>query len=111
MNFKQATLCFLIKKNNGKKELLLAMKKRGFGKNKWNGVGGKFDSEKDNHIYDTAIRETKEEIGIIPEEIKKVATLSFYFPYQKEWNQDVHVFFQKGNVLSSYKIKIVKRLS
>ncbi|OIP76236.1 MAG: hypothetical protein AUK09_02515 [Parcubacteria group bacterium CG2_30_36_38] len=38
---KQATLCLLIKRDS--KEILLAMKKRGFGVGKWNGVGGKFD--------------------------------------------------------------------
>jgi hypothetical protein len=34
---KQATLLFLIKDQ----KILLAMKKRGFGKGRWNGVGGK----------------------------------------------------------------------
>lgn len=34
------TLCFIIK--NGK--VLLARKKRGFGKGKWNGTGGKVKS-------------------------------------------------------------------
>lgn len=93
---REATLCFLIKEINGEKELLLAMKKRGFGEGRWNGVGGKFDSEKDNDIYETAIREMEEEIGVIAQKIKKTAILSFYFPYQKNWNQDVHVFFVKN---------------
>ena len=44
---KQVSLIFLVKNNNGKKEILLAMKKRGFGKGKWNGVGGKFDEKTD----------------------------------------------------------------
>ena len=34
---KISTLCFLVKDN----QILLAMKKRGFGEGKWNGVGGK----------------------------------------------------------------------
>ncbi len=89
----QTTLCFLVKEDDCVKELLLAMKKRGFGENRWNGVGGKFDSKKDKDISSTAIREMKEEIGVTPEKIKKVAILSFYFPYKKDWNQDVHVFF------------------
>ena len=92
----QTTLCFLVKEDNNEKELLLAMKKRGFGENRWNGVGGKFDPEKDKDISNTAIREMKEEIGVTPEEIKKVAILSFYFPYKKDWSQDVHVFFAKN---------------
>ncbi len=92
---KQATLCFLIKESNGEKELLLAMKKRGFGEGKWNGVGGKFNPEIDKNIIETAKRELKEEIGIDAKELKKVAILSFYFPYQADWDQDVHVFFAK----------------
>jgi len=90
-----ATLGFLIRQNQGDKELLLAMKKRGFGEGKWNGIGGKLDLEKDGDIYETAIREIEEEVGVKVKNIEKVAILSFYFPYQSEWNQDVHVFFAK----------------
>ncbi len=95
---KQATLCLLIKENQKDKEILLAMKKRGFGKGRWNGVGGKLDLEKgDRNIVATAIRETYEEIGVKVKKIEKVALLNFRFPYisedeRKEWDQDVHVF-------------------
>lgn len=92
---RQATLCFLIRENNRNRELLLAMKKRGFGQGKWNGVGGKLDLEKDKDVFETAKRELKEEIGVNANELEKVAVLSFYFPYQEDWNQDVHVFFAK----------------
>ena len=88
----QATLCLLIKEG----KVLLAMKKRGFGAGKWNGVGGKLDFKKgDKNILAAAIRETKEEIGISPKDLDRVAVLSFYFPYRKEWNQDVHVYLIK----------------
>ncbi len=72
------------------------MKKKGFGRGKWNGVGGKLDFNKgDRNIFDTTIRETKEETGIEVKDMERVAILSFYFPYQKEWNQNVHVFISK----------------
>lgn len=96
---KQATLCLLIKENQDSKELLLAMKKKGFGVGKWNGIGGKLDPEKgDKNIADTAIRETEEEIGVRIKDPEKVAVLSFYFPYisNQEWDQDVHVFLAKN---------------
>lgn len=99
---KQATLCLLIKENSAGGEILLAMKKRGFGVGKWNGVGGKIDFKKgDKNIVDTAIRETEEEIGIKIKEMEKVALLNFRFPYIVEnervkWNQDVHVFLVKN---------------
>jgi len=92
---KQATLCFLLKEGYGNKEILLAMKKKGFGVGKWNGIGGKFDPEKgDKNLVDTAIRETEEEIGAKIKNPEKVAILSFYYPYisNEEWDQDVHVF-------------------
>ncbi|MDD2697002.1 MAG: 8-oxo-dGTP diphosphatase [Candidatus Pacebacteria bacterium] len=94
---KQATLCLLIKDENGEKELLLAMKKRGFGVGKWNGVGGKLDPEKgDKDIVGAAIRETEEEIGVKTRDLEKVAVLNFRFPYKEEWNQDVHVFLARN---------------
>lgn len=93
----QATLCLLIKEGQSEKELLLAMKKRGFGIGKWNGVGGKIELAKgDINIVEAAIREAKEEIGVKIKKMEKVAVLSFHFPYKKEWDQDVHVFLAKN---------------
>ena len=89
---RKASLCVIIKQG----KILLAMKKRGFGAGKWNGPGGKFDYLKgDKTISDTAIRETKEEIGIEPENIQSLGVLSFYFPHNKEWDQDVSVYLVK----------------
>jgi len=93
---RQATLCLLIKERENDKKLLLAMKKRGFGVGKWNGVGGKIDPKKgDKNIVDATIRETEEEIGIRVKNLEKVAVLNFYFPYNQAWNQSVHVFLSK----------------
>lgn len=78
------TLCFIVK--NGK--VLLAMKKRGLGKGKWNGTGGK--AESNEKVKETMIRETKEEIGIVPKNPKLVGKLYFYFENQPNWL--VHVF-------------------
>lgn len=93
---RKATLCLLIRENQGDKEILLAMKKRGFGAGKWNGVGGKLDPQKgDRNVIDVAIRETEEEIGVKIKDLEKVAVLSFYFPSiakEKGWDQEVHVF-------------------
>jgi len=83
---KQVTLLFLIKNN----QILLAMKKRGFGQGRFNGVGGK--PEGNENILETAIRETKEEINVTPKNIFQVATLDFYFQNKPEWNQQVLVF-------------------
>lgn len=96
---KQATLCLLVKKNQDKREILLGMKKKGFGMGKWNGVGGKFEPEKDRTIIDTAIRETSEEIGTKIIDFEKVAVLDFYFPYvpsEEKWDMQVHVFLARN---------------
>ncbi|OGY45932.1 MAG: hypothetical protein A3J62_04010 [Candidatus Buchananbacteria bacterium RIFCSPHIGHO2_02_FULL_38_8] len=53
------TLCYIINSNS---EVLLIMKKRGFGAGKWNGPGGKVKNGED--IKESVIREVKEEIGV-----------------------------------------------
>lgn len=85
----QATTCLLRKDD----KILLAMKKRGFGVNKWNGVGGK--QEQGEEIDITAVREVEEEIKvkIDPQDLEKIATFRFYFPYKPEWHMEVHFYF------------------
>ena len=65
------TLLFL---KNGN-QVLLAMKKRGFGKGKWNGVGGKLETGET--IVEALIRECQEEIEVTPTNYWPVAELDF----------------------------------
>ena len=90
---KQTTLCLLIKDDG----ILLAMKKRGFGAGRWNGTGGKFDPEKDKNILDTAIRETKEEIGVEVNNLEQAGLFHFKFADKEKqsWNQDVYLYIAK----------------
>lgn len=83
---KKVTLCFLIKEN----KILLAMKKRGFGKDKWNGYGGK--NQENEKIRKTAKRETLEEIGAKIIKMEKMAVLIFKFTNNPEWNQKCFVY-------------------
>ncbi|PIP23775.1 MAG: hypothetical protein COX36_01405 [Candidatus Nealsonbacteria bacterium CG23_combo_of_CG06-09_8_20_14_all_38_19] len=87
----QRTLCFLIQGD----EVLLGYKKEGgFGQGKWVGIGGKIE-EQDKDLKEAALREAREEIGVELSDLRRVATLDFYFPYvdnPKEWNQRVCVF-------------------
>ncbi len=91
---RNTTLIFLIKKTqtNQITDICLAMKKRGFGINRFNGVGGKVQAEIET-IEEGAIREAKEEIGVSVCNLNKVAELSFYFPHEPGFNQKVHVYF------------------
>ncbi len=89
---RNATLVFLIKKSGDEiMDICLAMKKKGFGVNRWNGTGGKV--EEGETIEETARRETKEEINVSAKNLKKIAELSFYFPHNPAWDQMVHVYF------------------
>jgi 8-oxo-dGTP pyrophosphatase MutT (NUDIX family) len=93
---KNATLVILI--NKDEKKICLGMKKRGFGKNKWNGFGGKVKEKED--IENAAIREVFEETsngehsGVVIDrnQLNKVASLDFTFPHNHDWDQKVHVF-------------------
>ena len=96
---RQVSLCLLLKENQDKREILLAMKKRGFGEGRWNGCGGKIDLEKgDKNDLDSAIREAEEEIGVKIKNPEKVAVIDFHFPEipkEKDFDQQVHIFLIK----------------
>ena len=89
---RDATLCFLIRRNAQDQihEVLLAMKKRGFGEGHWNGTGGKVH---DNETIEEAmVRETEEEVRVAVQEFGQVAEIRFPFLNNPEWNQLVHVY-------------------
>ncbi len=90
---KNTTLLFLVKKEGESVvDICLAMKKRGFGAGRYNGVGGKVESNES--IRDAVVREAKEEIGVdvLPSSLQKVAELTFVFPHNSSFNQVVHTF-------------------
>lgn len=80
------TLLFLRKPG----ELLLAMKKRGFGAGKWNGVGGKTEPGETPLL--AAIRECQEEIDVTPRNLLLVGRLDFKMTHDPQFNHDCHVF-------------------
>lgn len=86
------TLCFLVRGD----EVLLGLKKRGFGAGKWNGFGGK---RKGGETIEASImREMLEEcnIKVNSNDLEKMAELDFFFQEsKKDWNQRVHVFLAR----------------
>ncbi len=86
---RKVTLCLLVKDD----KVLLAMKKRGFGVGKWNGVGGKLN---DNETVEEAmLRETKEEISVVPKSYLKKGVIKFFFDGKPEFNQEMNLFVCK----------------
>jgi 8-oxo-dGTP diphosphatase / 2-hydroxy-dATP diphosphatase len=79
----------LVLVNRGE-NLLLGMKKRGFGEGRWNGFGGKVEAGET--ILQAARRELKEEVGIEAGELSKVAILTFSFSSDETLVLEVHVF-------------------
>ena len=78
MNQLETTLCLLKKEDN----ILLAMKKRGFGEGKYNGVGGKLEKGETPEV--AMIRETQEEIKVTPTHYEKVGFIEFDEYYKGE---------------------------
>ena len=81
------TLLFLVKDG----QILLAMKKRGFGAGKWNGAGGKIEAGES--VEDALVRECQEEIGVTPSNWIKVAELDFVQVATTDpWHMYVHAY-------------------
>eukprot|EP01132_Coremiostelium_polycephalum_P001475 gene1475-1860_t len=75
---KECSVCFFLKDN--RTQVLLALKKRGFAKGKYDGPGGKFDASIDKNIQDTTIRESIEEVGFKPIDLKPIGIHTCFFP-------------------------------
>ena len=92
---RNTTLLFLVRRSGGEiSEVCLAMKKRGFGAGRWNGVGGKV--AEGESIEEATLREAKEEIGVEAGDLNKVAELTFTFPHNPNFDQLVHTYFSES---------------
>ncbi len=104
-NLSLRSLVFLIKED----QMLLGLKKKGFGKGKWMAIGGK--PEQGETIEQTARREFTEEVGASLSTLEELAKLNFYFPDTVEfagWNQKVVVYLSgdfEGEIKESEEMK------
>jgi 8-oxo-dGTP pyrophosphatase MutT (NUDIX family) len=85
----ERTICFLLKDS----QIVLGMKKTGFGKGNYNGFGGKL--EHGEAPEEAAARELYEEAGVLASksDLEKKAVIDFNFPFKTEYSQRVHVYF------------------
>ena len=70
-------------------QILLGMKKKGFGAGRWNGFGGKVEAGET--IEAAAKRETFEEGGLVAEQVDPFGVFEFSFQQNNE-TLEVHVF-------------------
>ena len=88
MTLLKLTLVFVFRDG----QVLLGLKKRGFGEGLWNGFGGKVNEGET--ILEGAIRELNEESGLTGKNLEKVALL--YFDFEKDLGKykelEIHVF-------------------
>lgn len=88
----KVTLCFLVRTTEQGSEVLLGMKKRGWGVGKWNGIGGKVGDES---IEEAARREVAEEIAVRVGDLTPAGRLRFLLPEEKEERMrdiEAHIF-------------------
>lgn len=102
-----ATLCLCINEVFPP-EILLGLKKTGFGSGKVTGLGGKLKTG-ENYVT-AALREVREESGLIlaGSDLKNVAQLLFYFPSRPGWDHAVLVFITRrwaGTPIETAEIK------
>lgn len=86
MTRKLLTLCIPVREG----QVLLGMKKRGFGAGKWNGFGGKL--EPGETIEVAAKREVLEECGVTIQDMEEVGIHDFIFQEKPDETLEVHVF-------------------
>ena len=95
---KELTLLFLRQGD----EVLLAMKKRGFGEGRWNGVGGKVEKGEDE--LHAAYRELEEETGISKNDIILTSLMNFEYKLQ---DMELEVYVGKLNK----EVKLVEEIN
>ncbi|HUC25331.1 MAG TPA: NUDIX domain-containing protein [Streptosporangiaceae bacterium] len=88
----QTCLCLIRRHTPAGPEVLLGLKKSGFGAGKWVGLGGHI--EEGEKAEAAAVREVQEESGLIvsADSIQHMAGIEFRFPARPSWDQTAEVF-------------------
>jgi 8-oxo-dGTP diphosphatase len=85
-------LCLIRRHAADGPEILLGLKKAGFGAGKWVGLGGHI--EPGEKPVAAAVREVAEESGLLvpADSLQHVASIEFRFPSRPSWDQTAEVF-------------------
>jgi 8-oxo-dGTP diphosphatase len=85
-------LCLIRREYAGGPQVLLGLKKAGFGAGKWVGLGGHV--EPGEKPVAAAVREVEEESGLLvpADSLQHMASIEFRFPVRPSWDQATDVF-------------------
>jgi 8-oxo-dGTP diphosphatase len=85
-------LCLIRRRGDGGPEVLLGLKKSGFGLGKWVGLGGHIEAGE--KPVAAAVREVAEESGLVvaADALQHLASIEFRFPARPSWDQTADVF-------------------
>jgi 8-oxo-dGTP diphosphatase len=85
-------LCLIRRRGDGGPEVLLGLKKSGFGLGKWVGLGGHIEAGE--KPVAAAVREVAEESGLVvaADALQHMASIEFRFPARPSWDQTADVF-------------------
>ncbi|WP_426998909.1 8-oxo-dGTP diphosphatase [Pseudarthrobacter sp. N5] len=90
------TLCFLIREADDGPQVLLGMKKTGFGTGKIVGLGGHVEPGESD--AEAACREVHEESGVVvrQEDLHDAGVVTFVFRARPEWNMTSRLFTSRA---------------
>jgi 8-oxo-dGTP diphosphatase len=88
----ETCLCLIRRQTATGPEVLLGLKKSGFGTGKWVGLGGHIEEGEKPEA--AAVREVSEESGLVipADSLQHVASIEFRFPARPSWDQTAEVF-------------------
>ena len=92
MTFTPVTLCFLLRDAENGTEVLLGLKRTGFGTGKIVGIGGHVEPGETD--AEAVVREVWEEAGVVvlQEDLAHAGVVEFIFPARLEWNMSCRLF-------------------
>ena len=88
----QTCLCLIRRHTAAGPQVLLGLKKAGFGAGKWVGLGGHIEEGEKPEA--AAVREVHEESGLVvpADSLQHLARIEFRFPARPSWDQTADVF-------------------